>query len=77
MMYKIDHHLVDVEKEKYLCSGNSRTRGCHKFYQKRTTSEAYRNTFLYPATQEVEGYYVIPSENFECPSVRQRLVSGL
>ena len=30
--------------------------------------------FLYPATQKVAGYYVIPSENFEllsvCPSVR-------
>ena len=25
--------------------------------------------FLYPATQKEAGYYVIPSENFECPSV--------
>ena len=37
--------------------------------------------FLYPTTQKVAGYYVIPSENFECPSVhmsvRQRFVSGL
>ena len=33
-----------------------------------------RQPFLYPATQKVAGYYVIPSENFEilsvCPSVR-------
>ena len=29
------------------------------------------------ATQKVAGYYVIPSEPFECPSVRQRFVSGL
>ena len=28
-------------------------------------------TFLYPATQNVAGYYVIPSEPFECLSVRQ------
>ena len=44
--------------------------------------------FLYPATQKVAGYYVIPSEAFECPSgpsvrssvrasVRQRFVSVL
>ena len=26
--------------------------------------------FLYPATQKVTGYYVIPSKPFECPSVR-------
>ena len=26
--------------------------------------------FLYPATQKVAGYYVMHSENFECPSVR-------
>ena len=45
-MYKIDHHLVDMEKEKYLCSGDSRTRGGHMFYQERPTSEAYRNSFF-------------------------------
>ena len=28
----------------------------------------YPATFcVYPATQKVAGYYVIPSENFECP----------
>ena len=31
--------------------------------------------FLYPATQKVAGYYVIPSELFECSSVRQHFVS--
>ena len=46
IMYKIGHHRVDVEKEKYLQSGDSRTRGGHKFYEKRTTREAYRNSFF-------------------------------
>ena len=46
MLYKIDHQLVDVEKENYLQSGDSRTRGGHKFYQERTTSEVYRNSFF-------------------------------
>ena len=30
----------------------------------------YFTVFLYPATQKVAGYYVIPSEPFECPFVR-------
>ena len=30
----------------------------------------YITVFLYPATQNVAGYYIIPSEPFECPSVR-------
>ena len=48
MMYKTDHHLADVEKEKYLQTGDSRTRGGYKFYQKRATSEAYRNSLFFP-----------------------------
>ena len=31
MLYKIDHHLVDVKKETYLQSGDNRTRGGHTF----------------------------------------------
>ena len=47
---------------------------------------AVTSFILYPATRKVARYYVIPSENFECPSarlsvrppsVRQRFVSGL
>ena len=30
----------------------------------------YITVFLYPATQKVAGYYVIPSELSECPFVR-------
>ena len=44
MLYKIDQHLVDVKEETYLQSGDSRTRGGHKFYQERTTSEQVRYT---------------------------------
>ena len=46
MLYKIDQQLVDVKKEPYLQSGDSRTNGGHKFYQERTTSEVYRNSFF-------------------------------
>ena len=46
MMYKTDHHRVDVKKDKYLQSGDNRIRGDRKFYQKTTTCEAYRNSFF-------------------------------
>lgn len=46
MLYKIDHQLVDVKKEQFLRSGDSRTRGGHKFYQERITSEVFRNSFF-------------------------------
>ena len=45
MLYKTDHQLVDM-KENYLQSSDSRTRKGHKFYQERTTSEVYRNSFF-------------------------------
>ena len=34
------------------------------------TGISYFNRHLYPASQKVAGFYVIPSEPFECPSVR-------
>ena len=34
-------YCVAYNKETYLQSGDSRTRGGHKFYQERTTSEVY------------------------------------
>ena len=37
----------------------------------------YLAMFLYPATQKVAGYYVIPSELFECPAGHQCFVTGL
>ena len=43
---KLDQRLVDVKKETYLQSGDSRTLGGHRFYQERTTSEVYRNSFF-------------------------------
>ena len=46
MLYRIDHQLVDVKKETYLQSGDSKTRGSHKFYQERITSEVYGNSFF-------------------------------
>ena len=39
--------------------------------------EVHSVLFLYPTTKRVARYYLIPSEPFECPSVRPCFVSGL
>ena len=67
-MHKIDHHLVDVEKEKYLRSGDSRTRGGHEFYQQRTTDEAYRNFFF---SRTVIDWNKLPSTSTAAKSLEE------
>ena len=58
MLFRIDRNLVDVEKDEFLKSGDSRTRGGHKFYHERIASAVYRNSF-FPRTVEstnIQGY---------------------
>ena len=45
MLFKIKHGLVDVDKELYLKQSDSRTRGFSRFFQARTASEVYYNSF--------------------------------
>ena len=46
MLYRIQNELIDINKSTYLKGGDSRTRGGHKFYQQRVTSDVYRNSFF-------------------------------
>jgi hypothetical protein len=45
MMYKIQHHLVDIDRDLYLRPGDSRTRGQHGFFQERSNYDTLRNSF--------------------------------
>jgi hypothetical protein len=45
MMYKIQHQLVDIDRDLYLRPGDSRTRGQHGFFQKRSNYDTLRNSF--------------------------------
>ena len=45
MMYKIQHQLVDIDRELYLRPGDSRTRGQHRFFQERSNYDPLRNSF--------------------------------
>ena len=46
MLYRIQHGLVDIPKEKYLHSRDSRTRGQHRFFQERIYDDNYKNSFF-------------------------------
>jgi hypothetical protein len=45
MMYKIQHQLVDIDRELYLRPGDNRTRGQHRFFQERSNYDTLRNSF--------------------------------
>jgi hypothetical protein len=45
MMYKIQHQLVDIDRDLYLRPGDSRTRGQHRFFQERFNYDILRNSF--------------------------------
>jgi hypothetical protein len=45
MMYKIQHQLVDIDRDLYLRPGDSRTRGQHMFFQERSNYDTLRNSF--------------------------------
>jgi len=45
MMYKIQHQLLDIDRDLYLRPGDSRTRGQHWFFQERSNYDTLRNSF--------------------------------
>ena len=46
MLYRIQYGLVDIPKEKYLHSSDSRTRCQHRFFQERIQDDIYKNSFF-------------------------------
>ena len=46
MLYRIQHSSVNIPKEKYLHSSDSRTRGQHRFFQERIQDDSYKNSFF-------------------------------
>jgi hypothetical protein len=44
-MYKIQHQLLDIDRDLYLIPGDSRTRGQHRFFQERSNYDTLRNSF--------------------------------
>ena len=45
MMYKIQHQLLDIDRDLYLIPGDSRTRDQYRFFQERSNYDTLRNSF--------------------------------
>jgi hypothetical protein len=45
MMYKIQHQLLDIDRDLYLIPGDSRTRDQHRFFLERSNYDTLRNSF--------------------------------
>ena len=45
ILYKIQHGLVDMNKDSYMKQSDSRTRGANQLFQERTTHEVYNSFF--------------------------------
>ena len=46
MLYKIQHGLVDINRQEYLHPNGRRTRGENRFFQERTNNDVYGNSFF-------------------------------
>ena len=68
MLYRIQHSLVDIPKEKYLHSSDPRTRGQHRFFQVRIQDDIYMNTF-FPRT--VRDCYQLPARGVLATSLEE------
>jgi hypothetical protein len=42
MMYKIQHQLLDIDRDLYLIPGDSRTRGQYRFFQERSNYDTQK-----------------------------------
>jgi hypothetical protein len=52
MMYKIQHQLMDIDRDLHLRPGDSRTRGQHRFFQERSNYDTLRNSFFQRTVRE-------------------------
>ena len=41
MLFKIQHDLIDIDRQQYLTLNDNRTRGKNRFYQERSKTDIY------------------------------------
>ena len=46
MLFKIQHDLIDIDRQQYLTPNDSRTRGKNRFYQERPNTDTYGQSFF-------------------------------
>ena len=46
MLFKIQHDLIDIDRQQYLMPNDSQIRGKNRFYQKRSSMDTYGQSFF-------------------------------
>jgi hypothetical protein len=46
MLFKIQHDLIDIDRQQYLIPNDNRTRGKNRFYQERSNTDTYGQSFF-------------------------------
>jgi hypothetical protein len=49
MLFKIQHDIIDIDRQQYLTANDSQTRGKNRFYQERSKTDTYGQS-LFPKT---------------------------
>ena len=68
MMYKIQHQLVDIDRDLYIKPSDTRTRGQHRLYQERTNNETFRNSFF---QRTVRDWNQLPDKTIRANSIEE------
>lgn len=66
MLFKIQHGLIDIERQQYIIPNDSRTRGIGRFYQERTKTETYGQSF-FPKT--IRDWNQLPAKTTSADSI--------
>ena len=46
MLFKIQHELIDIDRQQYLIPNDNRTTGKNRFYQGRSNTDTYGQSFF-------------------------------
>ena len=66
MLYKIQHNLIDINRDLYIRHSDSRTRGQQRLFQERTNNETYRNSFF---QQTVRDWNLLPASTVAAATI--------
>jgi hypothetical protein len=68
MLYKIQHNLIDINRDLYIRHNDSRTRGQHRLFQERTNNETYRNSFF---QRTVRDWNLLPTSTVAAATIEE------
>jgi hypothetical protein len=68
MLCRIRYNLIDINMDLYIRHSDSRTRGQHRLFQERTSSEIYRNSFF---QRTVRDWNLLPASTVAAATIEE------